>query len=426
MTSSQAIAPERDRSVGILLATLGGMLGPLMPFVPRAPTLIALVGALGGAVLLWRRGSRLALPDRALLWIIAGLLAWTLLSALWAIDAVEALGSTAKLAGNLAVGMVLVAVAGGVTSGEARLAGRTLAIGCVLAVAIVSVEMLTGAPLSARFVAPQYDANLFAAQLSIYGAYWFNAAVSLLTLMIWPLLANARHLPKVVHVIAPTAVVLLAIAIGFSSGALAVVAGSCAALLVWRGGRWGRYLLAASLALAILIGPVLPRTIFQPDQMSELAGMPTQDLPRFYIWAFAAERIAERPLLGWGMNASRSMPGGKAQIIDNIRDQNYGEAMPLHPHNIALQAWLELGVVGALLIAGLIARLILFGTAPVRAPHVAASAAGLTVTAFVQFALSYGAWQSWWLSSVFLATAFLTAAARVDSCQSSRRHKRQA
>jgi O-antigen ligase len=146
--------------------------------------------------------------------------------------------------------------------------------------------------------------------------------------------------------------------------------------------------------------------------MSELAGMPTQDLPRFYIWAFAAERIAERPLLGWGMNASRSMPGGKDQIVDNIRGKNYGEVMPLHPHNIALQVWLELGVVGALLMAGLFARLILFGTVPARPPYVAAAAAGLTVTAFVQFALSYGAWQSWWLACVFLATAFLAIAAR--------------
>jgi O-antigen ligase len=208
------------------------------------------------------------------------------------------------------------------------------------------------------------------------------------------------------------AVAVLASATGFNAGALGLTAGAAAALLTRFCRPCARWSLAAILVAGVLAAPWLPRTVLQPDRMSELSAVPTQDMPRLYIWAFAAERIAERPLLGWGMNASREVPGGKGEIVDNIRSRTYGEVMPLHPHNAALQAWLEMGLVGALLAAALGVRIVLMTTQPALEPRRAAAATGLVVTALVQFALSYGAWQSWWLASIFLAVAFLVIAAR--------------
>ena len=413
MTLLPDLPPERERSIGILFAVIGGLIAPLMPFVSRAPTVLALAAAIGGVILLWRRGVRPAVPDRRLLWILAGLLTWAGLSAFWAIDALEALASTAKLAGNLSLGIALVAIAEKVNPAEARLAGKMLAAGCILTMVFMVIELLNGAPASALIVAPQFDADHFAFELQTYGAYWFNAAISLLSLMVWPLLANGYRLPAAIRGILPIAVAWLAHVIGFSAGTLALVAGVFSALLVWRCGLWGKRLIAALLASGILIAPLLPQTILNPERMSEMSNIvPTYDLPRFYIWAFAADRIAEHPILGWGMNASRSMPGGKERIVDHIRDKTFGERMPLHPHNIALQVWLELGLIGAVLLAGLAAYLILHNTAPPRTPRIAAAAVGLTITAGFQFALSYSAWQSWWLTSVFLAAAFLTISAR--------------
>ena len=66
---------------------------------------------------------------------------------------------------------------------------------------------------------------------------------------------------------------------------------------------------------------------------------------RLLIWSFVGERIAERPLLGWGLDASRAIPGGKEEIRPGLT------RLPLHPHNAALQVWLELGMPGALLAA---------------------------------------------------------------------------
>ena len=88
--------------------------------------------------------------------------------------------------------------------------------------------------------------------------------------------------------------------------------------------------------------------------------LPTSALHRMLIWDFTAERIAERPLLGWGMEASRTVPGGRGQpeaaALDRMRVTDPGQRrwfaephvqiLPLHPHNGALQLWLELGAVG--------------------------------------------------------------------------------
>ncbi len=415
MNAPRTMAVGHHSGLGVLFAVIGSLVGPLMLFVSRAPTLIAIAGAVAGAILLWRQKGRFALPDRFLAGMLAGLLVWSALSAVWAIDTGEALSGTAKLAGNLMVGMLLIAIARNLSPADARLAGKALAIGCILAIAILAGEMLTGAPLSARIVQPQFDATTFAFQLDVFGAYWFNAAIGLLSLMVWPVLLNGRRLSPAILALLPVTIVLLALAIGYSTGIVAVLMGASAAFVVWRYAIWGRRLLAAFLAIGILVAPSIPQTILNPERLSAMDSVvPTYDLPRFYIWAFAAERIAERPLLGWGMNASRSMPGGKERIIDTLRDKTFGERLPLHPHNVALQIWLELGLIGAALAASLVAGLVLRATAQPMTPRVRATAAGLIVTGFVEFALSYSAWQSWWLASVFLATAFLIIAAGRD------------
>ena len=122
---------------------------------------------------------------------------------------------------------------------------------------------------------------------------------------------------------------------------------------------------------------------------------------RLLIWSFAGDRIAERPLTGWGLDSSRAIPGGD----DPIRP---GETwMPLHPHNAALQVWLELGAPGAVLFALMVA--ILWGAvARVEWPPLFAAAAGAGLTiAFIGCFATYGIWQEWWLGtlsfSLFLA-----------------------
>ena len=79
------------------------------------------------------------------------------------------------------------------------------------------------------------------------------------------------------------------------------------------------------------------------------------------------------------------------------------ERMPLHPHNGALQVWLELGAVGAL-VAALLAMVTASRlAAPSLEPVVRAGGLAVLIAAAVELSLSYGMWQSWWIAVLWLA-----------------------
>ena len=106
---------------------------------------------------------------------------------------------------------------------------------------------------------------------------------------------------------------------------------------------------------------------------------------RLGYWSNTVDAIAEKPLLGWGLDASRTFSG-----------------VGLHPHNGALQAWLELGALGAaaaaLFWAMSLRRLSREGR-DLMAAAIAASA-GL----YLLFeAVGHGIWQEHWLAMGALA-----------------------
>jgi O-antigen ligase len=82
--------------------------------------------------------------------------------------------------------------------------------------------------------------------------------------------------------------------------------------------------------------------------------------------------------------------------------------MPLHPHNNAIQLWLELGLPGALIGVALIAVLLRRLAAPDLEPGVRTVALAALAAALVIACLSYGLWQGWWLGALWLASLFAT------------------
>src|SRR5262249_7944535 len=118
---------------------------------------------------------------------------------------------------------------------------------------------------------------------------------------------------------------------------------------------------------------------------------------RLLIWSFVGDRIAEHPLAGWGLDASRSIPGGK----DLIRP---GETwLPLHPHNAPLQVWLELGVPGVVLFALVVGYLWhILALAAWSRMFAAAAGASLAIALIACFT-AYGVWQEWWLGALWFS-----------------------
>ncbi|HEV2189070.1 MAG TPA: hypothetical protein VGR70_17805, partial [Stellaceae bacterium] len=87
--------------------------------------------------------------------------------------------------------------------------------------------------------------------------------------------------------------------------------------------------------------------------------------------------------------------------------------LPLHPHNGALQIWLELGLPGALLFAGFVARLWLsLARAPWPRLFAAAAGGSLCVAQIVGLA-AYGLWEEWWIGTQFLVLFLILVMSRV-------------
>ena len=95
---------------------------------------------------------------------------------------------------------------------------------------------------------------------------------------------------------------------------------------------------------------------YMRDQLSSLnVNLPLSSIHRTYIYDFVIQNISDKPILGWGIGVSRSLPGSQEQITELKR-----ELLPLHPHNSILEIWVELGLVGALALAILIHFIIIF------------------------------------------------------------------
>ena len=176
------------------------------------------------------------------------------------------------------------------------------------------------------------------------------------------------------------------------------VSGVVFAAVRWLG-RPALIVLLAGVVLYFLGAPVLISLVDHgqmlhpaPDDIREQSWAIRLD-----IWRFAAARIHERPFLGWGLDAART----------------FSPNIPLHTHNAAMQIWLELGAVGAILtclfwswIVLQIDRLEAIDR-PTGAACAAAAAAYLTIGA-----LSFGVWQEWWLALGALTAAVCIALAR--------------
>ena len=120
-------------------------------------------------------------------------------------------------------------------------------------------------------------------------------------------------------------------------------------------------------------------------------------------------------LLGWGIGTSRSIPGGDTQAIFRRQDGSIagqGEAIPLHPHNAFVQIFLEMGLIGMMLVALTLsvagyrfAKLL--QPAGLLGPGIAFMVSAMTISS-----ISFGAWQGWWVSAQLLVAALLAGLAR--------------
>jgi O-antigen ligase len=169
-------------------------------------------------------------------------------------------------------------------------------------------------------------------------------------------------------------------------------------------------LIALGLGMAIwqLAVPwVIQAVRIEPDVLHAL---PTSWEHRIEMWRYAVAHIPEHPVIGWGMDASRTL--GRSIYIDG-QDVNL---LSLHPHNWGLHIWLETGAIGAVLAALTMAIGGFAASRALRFDRAAAAGACGAIASYAVIAnLSFGAWQEWWVATGFAAAALVAASVRTTA-----------
>lgn len=163
---------------------------------------------------------------------------------------------------------------------------------------------------------------------------------------------------------------------------------------------WPRLITLATtfgLATWALAAPFLTPLILRVPGLVD--HLPLSAAARAEIWTYACERILERPWFGHGLDAVRTVTD---RIV--VRGTYELRAIPLHPHSANLHIWYETGAVGAALTA---LTLVAGGLALARhaGSHrtaVAASTAAIACLGSIA-AVGFGAWQEWWIATLFAA-----------------------
>jgi O-antigen ligase len=403
------------------LLGIGAFVAPaLSVLAPKALVPLILLLGFGVFALAAVRGQRPSVTPSALLVACTALLTWGISSALWSIDPLASLGLSISLVVLFAAGALLSGTVPTLSAAGHETVERGFLLGVAIGLALLAIEVSANAPLSRLL---KVGPSAFGGEAGESYLVLVNRGAAVLAIWAWPCALVLWRRRGWFHAAVPIAAALaITLASESAASAIAVIVGIAALLLVRMGPGPALRTAAVLLVLGIAAAPALPFVAPSPLAIIEaVPALPNSAYHRLQIWEFTARRILERPVLGWGLDASRAMPGGERRVRTDVtiagRTQRLSDnspLLPLHPHNGMLQLWLELGAIGALIGAGLgvvlLRALWRRSSSPAAIAFAAAGlAAGLTV-----FGLSFGIWQNWWLAALWLGGVFTQAGLRPD------------
>ncbi len=346
--------------------------------------------------------ERLAWPVDALKLLLPAL-ALGGLSALWALDPGEVMERTGKLAPVMLAGALLIALVRALPMDRLRPYLWVISGGVLTASLLIGIDLVFDSPLY-RLVRGGFDGN-------VPDAVYNRGAVSVV-LCLFPaaaLLKARLGCKKALALLVPVVGGMLLL-VESQSAQLALVAGLIVAAAFPYNCRVAWYGLAAAIAGYILLAPFAAIWAFDQfavsvDNMPLLGEGGGYAGARMEIWDYVSRYVLESPLLGYGLEACRIITD-----FDSAQLYQQGTSI-LHPHNFALQLWIEMGVAGALVGAGFFVYLLHVLRTRLSAEQARIALptliAGLSVGS-----TGYGMWQGWWVGLLFLAAALCIFAVR--------------
>jgi hypothetical protein len=408
-------------SKGRLITSVLFFLSPLVTSaVPLLTWLFLPLIAIALSVPALRRGAwrELIQPNAALIALLLVTL-YVLLNATWAVNRGFAFGSAAQLLGVLLVTFAASRAIEQIDKQQLGSAAIAFAAGAFLGALFVIFELLTDGALTRMVmesvtvlkVNPKHfqisQGDITKMNLSV-----LNHNVAIVMFNLWPALLALRTVARGTCRAILTGLFLCAVTVSVAisehqSSQVALIASVLAFLFAW---HWRKPAIRA-LAIVWCAAFVL---VLPVDFLAYKAGLhvapwlPSSFRQRIIIWEYTAERVFDHPWLGIGAGATRV----KEPI--GVSEQPKGFVSPRttgwHAHDLFIQTWYELGVVGAILIAaagGIVAaRMSLLPTE--SQPFAAAS-----FTVFLAIAaFAWSMWQTWLVCAVAVSLLYFRTAAR--------------
>lgn len=402
LTVSAEMADTSKVGIGslfVLSAAVCPVLAVLAPLglVPLLLILTAATLVLTPHRKLWER-----LPTRLSL-VLAAVVVWGIASSTWTYLPSVALYKSAQLAFLFLAAVVMIAAARALPDSAQMRIGQGLAFGFLAALALLLVERFFHVPVASYLTGITNDEVLLLKR--------YNRGMTVLAVLLWPATMGVwRRYGRVSAAIFTVATIGVLLVMESRAAMVAAIAGGAVFLLAAAGRRPAIAASTVAIILALVLPFALPAVTLRSDSdvvrkhFAEFQMMSA--LHRMNIWKFTAERIRDRPLLGWGLDYSRHLPGGKDET------QYYGEQLPLHPHNATLQIHVELGAVGVFLAVGLLVLGMVYASHQPADSLAARVLLAVLVAILVIASISYGIWQSWWIASMALGGIFSEAIIR--------------
>lgn len=319
------------------------------------------------------------------------------LSALWAVDPGEALERAWKTALVLIPGGFLAATAARISLPEGKIRHLLPAI-FILCGAALAAELWLDMPGYRLWNHIPGDMRVRADRINRNVVFLVLAALPVCLPMLADLRSNRRWLAACAGVVA---LVMTGTASQSAQLCLALALAVFFVFPVRMRTAW--IVLAALIAAAIFAAPWIAPPLFGLFAEKAAHASILEDAwiaNRLEIWDYVGRYIQKNPLYGFGMEATKAI-----QDFDTGQVYQRGKGI-LHPHNFALQLWIEFGISGALAGTALIVHALQIAG---REPDILRRRIQIcTLTGLLSIgAMSYGLWQGWWLGLIVFCAALV-------------------
>ncbi len=344
---------------------------------------------------------------------------WAATTLFWTPELLRGARTVAKLALFFAGGLLAIDSAAKLATADRHRCGTALLIGVASAIIYLSVDMYSDGVIRGAILRALGD--------GVFQRYMLNRPVAIIVLLLWPaLIVIKRRYPGWMVWLGLIAIIGLLAGTENTTALIALIVGT----LVYSIASISRFLPAlrvvciAGVVLSLLALPFFSGTSDKIKSWNALSSVENSFVHRLYIWDFAATRALEKPLSGWGIEASRGLaekfkpdPGSKRMQtpIESRRLFFEENRLPLHPHSAGLQIWVELGVIGIVLCGGFLGSICWFAASRLQFGVACPPLLALIVTGFTICSSGFGIWQSWWMSSLWLSAILAFAVMQIPA-----------